>query len=70
MPTSRPGVDIPRSLGSSMLPPLSVTSKSPSIMGHPQKKRESLDNILIKMAEIQDKYVETLANLQRQQEMA
>ena len=69
-PTSRPGVDIPGSSSSSMLPPLSVMPKTPSIAGCPQKKRESLDNIVMKMAEIQDKYAKTLANLQRQQEMA
>ena len=53
-----------------MLPPLSVTPKTPPMVGHPQKKRESLENIVVKMAEMQDKYAETLANLQRQQELA
>ena len=51
-PTTRLGADIPGSSGSSMLPSLSVTPNSPSIAGHPQKKRESLDNIVMKMAEI------------------
>ena len=70
MPTSRPSANNPGSSGSSMLPPLLVTPKTPSTTGHPHKKRESLDNIVMKMAEIQDKYAETLANLQRQQELA
>ena len=48
-----------------MLSPLSVTPKTPPMVGHPQTKRESLDNIVVKMAEMQDKYAETLANLQR-----
>ena len=69
-PTSRLGADILGSSGSSMLPPLSVTPKTPPMVGHPQKKRESLENIVVKMAEMQDKYAETLANLQRQQELA
>ena len=69
-PTSHLGADILGSSSSSMLPPLLVTLKTPSTLGHPQKKRESLDNIVMKMAEIQDKYAETLANLQRQQELA
>ena len=69
-PTSRLGADIPGSSGLSMLPPSSVTPKTPPTVGHPQKKRESLDNIVVKMAKIQDKYAETLANLQRQQELA
>ena len=34
-PTSRPGADIPGSSGSSMLPSLSVTPKTPSTAGHP-----------------------------------
>ena len=62
-PTSRLGADIPGSSGSSMLPLLSVMPKTPPTVGHPQKKRESLDNIDVKTAEIQDKYAETLANL-------
>ena len=69
-PTSCLGVDIPGSSGSSMLPPLSVTPKTPPMVGHPQTKRESLENIVMKMAEMQDKYAETLASLQRQQELA
>ena len=69
-PTSRLGIDIPGSSSSYMLPLLSGTPKTPSTARHPQKKRESLDNIVMKMVEIQDKYAETLANLQRQQEMA
>ena len=69
-PTSRLSTDIPGSSGSSMLPPLSVTPKTPPMVGHPQTKRESLENIVLKMAEMQDKYVETLASLQRQQELA
>ena len=69
-PTSRLGANISGSSGSSMLPPLSVMPKTPPMVGHPQKKKESLHNIIVKMAEIQDKYAETLANLQRQQELA
>ena len=52
-----------------MLPPLSVTPKTPPTVGHLQKKRKSLDNIVVKMAEIQDKYTKTLASLQHQQEL-
>ena len=71
-PTSRPSVDIPRSLGSSMLPPLSQTPRTLCASGPPVKKRkrDTITNIAKQLAEITQQDAILLANMQKQAELA
>ena len=43
-PTSHLGADIPGSSGSSMLPPLSMTPKTPPMVGHPNEEGVSREH--------------------------
>ena len=64
-PTSRPCVDIPRSLGSSILPPLSQTPRTPCASGPPGKKRkrDTITSIAKQLAEITQQNAISLANI-------
>ena len=72
-PTSRPCVDIPGSSRSSMLPPLSQTPRTPCASGLPEKKRkkDTITSIAnLQLAEITQQNAISLANIQKQAELA